>query len=230
MNTVMQHTMPIWVIDDDQSIRWVLERSLTNAGFQVSVFETASSALTQFKRSEIEKRPSLILTDFRMPGINGFELLKQIKNIDPVLPVIIMTAYSDLDTTVQAYQEGAFEYLAKPFDIDEAIALVNKAYQEQLNLRRKSNNESAEAKSTIPGNLNDFSDTTINIDWKTALQHWARQALVNGQTSILTNSLGEFEKVLMDCALDATKGRKQEAAKLLGWGRNTLTRKLKEYR
>ena len=131
MNTVMQHTNPVWVIDDDQSIRWVLERSLTNAGFDVSVFETASTALTQFKRAEIANRPALILTDFRMPGINGFELLKQIKNIDSTLPVIIMTAYSDLDTTVQAYQEGAFEYLAKPFDIDDAIALVSKAYQQR---------------------------------------------------------------------------------------------------
>ena len=233
MNTVMQHTIPIWVIDDDQSIRWVLERSLANAGFDVSVFETASTALAKFKRADIESRPSLILTDFRMPGINGFELLKQIKYIDPDLPVIIMTAYSDLDTTIQAYQEGAFEYLAKPFDIDDAIALVTNAYQQQLRVREKNNDNitTSTISENDDGQIRDNSNTsTISTDWKTALQLWARQALANGKSSILTNSMAEFEKVLIDCALDATKGRKQEAAKLLGWGRNTLTRKLKEYR
>jgi len=121
----------IWVIDDDQSIRWVLDRALTNAGFLVTAFETASSALTRFKRSQANDRPQAILTDLRMPGISGFEFLKQIRNADQSLPIIIMTAYSDLDTTVQAYQQGAFEYLPKPFDIDEAIDLVSKACQKQ---------------------------------------------------------------------------------------------------
>jgi two-component system nitrogen regulation response regulator GlnG len=129
MNTVTPHS--IWVIDDDQSIRWVLDRALTNAGFEITAFETASSALTRFKRSAIEERPQAILTDLRMPGISGFEFLKQIRNVDHTLPIIIMTAYSDLDTTVQAYQEGAFEYLPKPFDIDEAIDLVSRACQKQ---------------------------------------------------------------------------------------------------
>jgi two-component system nitrogen regulation response regulator GlnG len=121
----------IWVIDDDQSIRWVLDRALSNAGFLVTAFETASSALTRFKRSQASDRPQAILTDLRMPGISGFEFLKQIRNADQSLPIIIMTAYSDLDTTVQAYQQGAFEYLPKPFDIDEAIDLVSKACQKQ---------------------------------------------------------------------------------------------------
>ncbi len=116
----------VWLIDDDQSIRWVLERALTNADFAVTVFETASSALSRYKRIPANERPQLILTDIRMPGISGFELLKQIKNVDSKQPVIIMTAYSDLDTTVQGYQQGAFEYLPKPFDIDEAIELVTK--------------------------------------------------------------------------------------------------------
>ncbi len=219
MNTAMQHTIPIWVIDDDQSIRWVLERSLTNAGFYVCVFETASTALTQFKRANITERPALIITDFRMPGINGFELLKQIKNADSTIPVIIMTAYSDLDTTVQAYQEGAFEYLAKPFDIDEAIELVNKAYQQS---------NAASSNSLKQGFSKTDSMPNIPADWKEALQQWATNALANGETSILTTAIKDFEKTLIDCALKSTKGRKQEAAKLLGWGRNTLTRKLKE--
>ncbi len=121
----------IWIIDDDQSIRWVLERALTNAGFMVTTFETASSALARFKRSQEWDRPRAIITDLRMPGISGFEFLKQIRNADQALPIIIMTAYTDLDTTVRAYQEGAFEYLPKPFDIDEAIDLVARACENQ---------------------------------------------------------------------------------------------------
>ncbi len=212
MNDNRSNTQTVWVIDDDQSIRWVLQRALSNAGFEVSVFETASAALSQFKRAETEKRPSLILTDFRMPGINGFELLRQIKNINAAIPVIIMTAYSDLDTTVQSYQEGAFEYLAKPFDIDDAIALVTNACEPHTG--------------TKPCD----SGTPLlesNIGWQTALQLWADGALVAGKTGILTEATEEFEKILIDCALKASKGRKQKAAKLLGWGRNTLTRKLK---
>ncbi len=122
----------IWVIDDDQSIRWVLERALSNAGFVVTPFETASTALTQLKRSDNNDNPQAILCDLRMPGISGFEFLKQVKNVNQSLPIIIMTAYSDLDTTVSAYQEGAFEYLPKPFDIDQAIDLVRRACQKQV--------------------------------------------------------------------------------------------------
>ncbi|MCP3688501.1 MAG: response regulator [Gammaproteobacteria bacterium] len=214
MNEQQANTRAVWVIDDDQSIRWVLERALSNAGFVVSVFETASTALSQFKRAEIKNRPSLLLTDFRMPGINGFELLKQVKNIDPALPVIIMTAYSDLDTTVQAYQNGSFEYLAKPFDIDDAIALVTNACQPQT-----------EAKPCDPG----IPHLESSTDWQAALQLWADGALIAGKTGILTEATDEFEKILIECALRASKGRKQKAAKLLGWGRNTLTRKLKQH-
>jgi len=116
----------IWVIDDDQSIRWVLEKALSNAGAEVKCFESASKALTEIKRQP-EKAPATIISDVRMPGIDGFEFLKQLKKVDPLLPVIIMTAYSDLDTTVQAYQDGAFEYLPKPFDIDEVIELTQRA-------------------------------------------------------------------------------------------------------
>ena len=115
------------IIDDDQSMRWVLDKTLSNNGYQVSAFESGSVALASFKRTAPEERPSLIITDVRMPGINGFELLKQIKNISPQTPIIVMTAYTDLDTTVQAFHEGAFEYLPKPFDIDDALELVARA-------------------------------------------------------------------------------------------------------
>ena len=117
----------VWIIDDDQSMRWVLEKTLSNNDYQVTAFESGSVALSNFKRITPDLRPDLIITDVRMPGINGFELLKQIKNISPLTPIIVMTAYTDLDTTVQAFQEGAFEYLPKPFDIDDALELVARA-------------------------------------------------------------------------------------------------------
>jgi two-component system, NtrC family, nitrogen regulation response regulator GlnG len=129
-NTPMNEAC-IWIIDDDQSIRWVLEKALKQSNYKVHSFESASVALTRLKRQQTDQ-PDTIITDVRMPGIDGFEFMKQVHNFDPDLPIIIMTAYSDLDTTVQAYQEGAFEYLSKPFDIDEAIALAASATQKRF--------------------------------------------------------------------------------------------------
>ncbi len=114
----------VWIIDDDQSIRWVLDKSLQKANYTTVLFESASKALIQLKKNAA---PSCILCDLRMPGIDGFEFVKQAKKVAPDLPIIIMTAYSDLDTTVEAYQGGAFEYLPKPFDINEVVALTEKA-------------------------------------------------------------------------------------------------------
>jgi len=212
MNLPLQEPQTtIWIIDDDQSMRWVLEKTLSNNGYQVSAFESGSVALATFKRTEPEARPRLIITDVRMPGINGFELLKQIKNISPQTPIIVMTAYTDLDTTVQAFQEGAFEYLPKPFDIDDALELVARACEPVLE---------------TDANLPRFPDEIG--DWQTQLRLWAKQQLSQGETDILKSAARTFEKILLDCALEATRGRKQDAARLLGWGRNTLTRKLKE--
>ncbi len=203
--------IPIWIIDDDQSMRWVLDKTLSNNGYRVNAFESGSVALANFKRTALEERPALIITDVRMPGINGFELLKQIKNISPQTPIIVMTAYTDLDTTVQAFQEGAFEYLPKPFDIDDALKLVARACE-----------PIAESDSGSPGLPPELGD------WQGPLRLWAQQQLAQGETEILKTAAKTFEKTLLDCALEATRGRKQDAARLLGWGRNTLTRKLKE--
>ena len=137
MNDSNSNSSCIWVIDDDQSIRWVLEKALKKASYQVKSFDSASVALTRLKRQEAAK-PDTIISDVRMPGIDGFEFMKQVHNFDPDLPIIIMTAYSDLDTTVQAYQEGAFEYLSKPFDIDDAISLVTRAVKKRLEKSPKS--------------------------------------------------------------------------------------------
>ena len=117
----------IWVIDDDRSIRWVLERALTQAGMAVTVFESGAEAMA---RLSVEQ-PQVVVSDIRMPEMDGLSLLENISARHPQLPVIIMTAYSDLESTVSAYQGGAFEYLPKPFDVDEAVALVRRALGRQ---------------------------------------------------------------------------------------------------
>jgi two-component system nitrogen regulation response regulator GlnG len=119
----MSHNETICVIDDDSSIRWVLEKALGGAGLPVKGYESADSALRAINARE----PAVVLTDIRMPGMDGLALLEQLNSHYPELPVIIMTAHSDLDSAVSAYKGGAFEYLPKPFDIDEAVALVNRA-------------------------------------------------------------------------------------------------------
>ncbi len=113
----------IWVIDDDSSIRWVLEKALQQAGMQVTSFESADSALDSMASS----KPNAIITDIRMPGMDGLEFLNLINEQHPEIPAIIITAHSDLDSAVSAYQGGAFEYLPKPFDIDEAVDLAKRA-------------------------------------------------------------------------------------------------------
>jgi two-component system nitrogen regulation response regulator GlnG len=124
MNDAPAVTSPkVWVVDDDQSIRWVLERALSNAGIALTCFASADHALNHLR----EERPSAIITDVRMPGMNGLEFINHIHKRYPDLPVIVMTAHSDLDSAVNAYQSGAFEYLPKPFDVDDAIAIVKRA-------------------------------------------------------------------------------------------------------
>ena len=113
----------VWVVDDDSSIRWVLERALTGAGLTCTTFEGGKEVLDALAT----KTPDVLMSDIRMPGMDGLALLTQIKQRHPMLPVIIMTAHSDLDAAVSAYQQGAFDYLPKPFDIDEAVALVERA-------------------------------------------------------------------------------------------------------
>ncbi|WP_422126561.1 nitrogen regulation protein NR(I) [Thioalkalivibrio sulfidiphilus] len=115
----------VWVIDDDRSIRWVLERALDKAGIEVTSFETAGAALDALEKDT----PDAVVTDIRMPGMDGLELLDRLHRDHPQLPVIIMTAHSDLESAVSAYQGGAFEYLPKPFDVDDAVALVHRACQ-----------------------------------------------------------------------------------------------------
>ena len=113
----------VWIIDDDRSIRWVLERALDQSGLTTHCFESADGVLDRLALEE----PDAIISDIRMPGSDGLQLLAMIQDNHPSIPVIIMTAYSDLESAVSSYQGGAFEYLPKPFDVNEAVATVQRA-------------------------------------------------------------------------------------------------------
>ena len=113
----------VWIVDDDSSIRWVLERALSQAGFDTASFANADDAL---RRIDLDT-PDAVVSDIRMPGVDGLELLASLSERHPQLPVIITTAHSDLESAVNAYQSGAFEYLPKPFDVDVAVATVRRA-------------------------------------------------------------------------------------------------------
>ena len=120
----------VWIVDDDKSIRWVLEKTLSREQLPFKSFASASEALSQLDLGV--ESPQVLISDIRMPGESGLVLLKQVKERFPSLPVIIMTAYSDLDSAVAAFQGGAFEYLSKPFDVDQAMELIRRAIDESL--------------------------------------------------------------------------------------------------
>ena len=121
---------PIWLVDDDQSIRFVLERALQRDGLLTRSFTNANDVLAALSNVTGMDAPSVLISDIRMPGGDGLELLAKVKARQPDLPIIIMTAYSDLDSAVSAFQGGAFEYLAKPFDVTKAVELARRALQE----------------------------------------------------------------------------------------------------
>jgi len=120
----MSQSENVWIVDDDRSIRWVLEKALQQEGIATQSFDSADGVLARLARQQ----PDVIISDIRMPGASGLEMLAQIRKQYPRLPVIIMTAHSDLDSAVASYQGGAFEYLPKPFDVDDAVALVKRAH------------------------------------------------------------------------------------------------------
>jgi two-component system nitrogen regulation response regulator GlnG len=119
---------PVWIIDDDRSIRWVFEKALAREGIAFKTFAAAPEAMAAIAATP----PQVVVSDIRMPGASGLELLQTLKQRYPQLPVIIMTAYSDLDSAVGAFQGGAFEYLTKPFDVDHAVELIRRAMHQSL--------------------------------------------------------------------------------------------------
>ena len=197
----------VWVVDDDASIRWVLEKALSDVGWRITVFDNASDVLRQVQSDN----PDIIITDIRMPGTDGLELLRYLNDRRPSLPVIVMTAHPDLKDALSAYRPVAFEYLAKPFDLDEAVGLVRRALDKQ--------NKTGSPNPAAP---------VEPLSWEQQLENIVQKKLDLGQSEILDEMGPQFERVLLQTALSFTRGRKQEAARRLGWGRNTLTRKLKE--
>ena len=117
---------PVWIVDDDRSIRWVFEKALSREGIAFSAFASAQEALDALASGA----PQVLVSDIRMPGPSGIELLQTVKQRFPAVPVIVMTAYSDLDSAVAAFQSGAYEYLPKPFDVDQAVELIRRALEE----------------------------------------------------------------------------------------------------
>ncbi len=122
----MTENNKIWIVDDDKSIRWVLEKALAADDMQVVSFDGPGKLLSRLGR----ERPDVIISDIRMPDMDGIALANEIKKQAPDVPVIIMTAYSDLDKAVSAFQSGAFEFISKPFDVDEVVNLVKRAIKE----------------------------------------------------------------------------------------------------
>jgi two-component system nitrogen regulation response regulator GlnG len=125
----------IWILDDDKSIRWVFEKALEKANLPFKTFSNSNEAINQFNH----EKPSVIVSDIRMPGESGLIFLSKVKDKFPEIPIIIMTAYSDLDTAVSAFQKGAFEYIAKPFDIDKTLDVIKQALSESASSQIESN-------------------------------------------------------------------------------------------
>ena len=143
---------PVWVVDDDRSIRWVFEKALSREGIPYKTFGLAEDAIVALDRDA----PQVLVSDIRMPGTSGLELLQNVKERYPELPVIVMTAYSDLESAVAAFQGGAFEYLPKPFDVDQAVELIRRALDESL--REEEREESATASPEILGHAQSMQD------------------------------------------------------------------------
>lgn len=167
----------VWIVDDDRSIRWVMEKALARAGLEVTSFENANDLLEKLDKT----LPDTIISDIRMPGIDGLQLLKKIHTSNPSLPIIITTAHSDLDSAVAAYQGGAFEYLPKPFDLDELVAVtqraINFAYEQKAELVDES--ESVEINSEIIGEAPAMQEVFRAIG---RLSHSNITVLINGES------------------------------------------------
>ncbi|MEM1187082.1 MAG: nitrogen regulation protein NR(I) [Pseudomonadota bacterium] len=185
----MQSNNAVWVVDDDQSIRWVLERALSQAGIERECFADAEALLS---RLEYEQ-PDVVISDIRMPGIDGLELLTRIRENHPAMPVIITTAHSDLDSAVASYQQGAFEYLPKPFDIDEVIAVAERA----LALSRE------QRRSGVRSNVRPTEPTPEIIGEAPAMQEVFRAIgrLANSNITVLINGESGTGKELVARAL-----------------------------
>jgi two-component system nitrogen regulation response regulator GlnG len=186
----------VWVVDDDSSIRWVLERALNQAGIDNESFADGDQLLLRIESDQ----PDVIISDIRMPGTDGLELLSLINDKYPDMPVIITTAHSDLDSAVASYQRGAFEYLPKPFDLDEVIAITERALA-----------QASEARGEIP-EQEELPDTEI-IGEAPAMQEVFRAIgrLAHSNINVLINGESGTGKELVARALHRHSPRSQES-------------------
>ncbi len=143
----MTNKQNVWIVDDDKSIRWVLEKALQKSDASIESFAKPEDVLKQLNTQQ----PDVIISDVRMPGMDGITLLDHIKQVAPDIPVIIMTAYSDLDRAVSAFQGGAFEYISKPFDVDEVVSLVKRAIAHKQKTRSDDSSDEQAISSPIIG-------------------------------------------------------------------------------
>ncbi len=193
----MQQNNSVWILDDDRSIRWVLEKSLEKTGLKTESFENGNELLKRLTQVS----PQAIISDIRMPGISGLDLLSRVHETHPKLPVIIMTAHSDLDSAVSSYSRGAFEYLPKPFDISEAVAMANRALAHSR--EQKANEAPAEV----------FPESQEIIGEAPAMQEVFRAIgrLSQSNISVLINGESGTGKELVAQALHQHSPRKDEA-------------------
>ncbi|MES9894932.1 MAG: sigma 54-interacting transcriptional regulator, partial [Candidatus Thiodiazotropha endolucinida] len=143
----MDRSCRVWVIDDDRSIRWVLQKTLEKADMDVTCFESADRVMNYLDKEQ----PDVVVSDIRMPGMDGLELLELLHTRYPDMPVIIMTAHSDLESAVSAYHGGAFEYLPKPFDVDEAVQQIRRACRQQISEDEKPTQDNLDQEKVIIG-------------------------------------------------------------------------------
>ena len=169
--------MAAWIVDDDHAIRWVLERTLKAENIEYASFPDAECLWQQL----LIEQPEIIISDVRMPGIDGLELMQNIHQRYPLIPIIIMTAHSDLDSAVNAYQSGAFEYLPKPFDIHEATDLIKRAlsHSKELKQQKKPNEQSLLATPEIIGEAPAMQEVFRVIG---RLSRSSMSVLINGQS------------------------------------------------
>ncbi|KZY71398.1 nitrogen regulation protein NR(I), partial [Oleiphilus sp. HI0067] len=188
----------VWIIDDDRSIRWVLEKALAKENYTIRSFESADGVLDSLTR----ETPDAVISDIRMPGIDGLELLTGIHQHDPDIPVIIMTAHSDLDSAVTSYQKGAFDYLPKPFDLEDAVALAKRAIAHSQELRAKNGDTQ----------VNNIEESTVIIGEAPAMQEVFRAIgrLSHSNITVLINGESGTGKELVAKALHQHSPRAKE--------------------
>lgn len=190
----MRKANKVWIIDDDRSIRWVLEKALQQSSIDIQSFDSGDAALSQLRNN----KPDAVITDVRMPGIDGLSLLTKIHDAHPGMPIIVMTAHSDLDSAVSAYQGGAFEYLPKPFDIDEAVAVTQRALAHANEQTSKFEEPQVEAHTEIIGEAPAMQEVFRAIG-----------RLSQSNITVLINGESGTGKELVACALHNHSPRKE---------------------